>query len=614
MSDVRVDASRSAVTAAQPSDYELLRMYEPVLAFTEGEMFFPMRVDGYVRSCSLTARSAAGDQTVIAERGALSIETLDGLVADEARGLSLRFVEQPLGGIDYQRWRAKRPPFRAKGRLSRVGLFGRLPDAVFRLTFLLRGQVPGGTAASAQIQYARIFEEDPVYAYYGRVVRAGRYTVLSYQFLYAMNDWRSSFFGVNDHEADWEQVFVYLSAGDEASLEPAWVAYASHDFRGADLRRRWDDPDLILVGCHPVVFVGAGSHASYFQQGEYIIAVELRLLKPLSAIGGVLRRFWRDTLKQGDSEDMSRRIDDAIRVPFVDYARGDGARIGPGEEREWTPALIDQDADWLSYRGLWGLDTRDVFSGEQAPAGPRYNRDGSVRHSWYDPVGWVELDAETPPGKATDELSRRMEGLRVEMRRVADESAAIREALPRLTLSLRALTHTGTAQDLVAQRTSQVSQLEGELRQLVSKEQQLEAELEACERFLARAQRGPWAGPKDHIRVQRTPEPVQAFSAGRIAELWAAVSIGLLVVLGVGMIVLGAPWFTAVIILIAGSVFVDSILRGSLVGLLLNATIVLAVIAVLVLVYQFFWWLLLVAFAAAGMLVLANNLREIRLR
>ena len=34
--------------------------------------------------------------------------------------------------------------------------------------------------------------------------------MLQYWYFYLFNDWRSSFHGVNDHEADWEMVTVYL--------------------------------------------------------------------------------------------------------------------------------------------------------------------------------------------------------------------------------------------------------------------------------------------------------------------------------------------------------------------------------------------------------------------
>ena len=80
-----------------------------------------------------------------------------------------------------------------------------------------------------------------------------------------------------------------------------------------------------------------------------------------------------------------------VRLPFVDYARGDGIALGPGEDRSWDePALLHPLPEWASnYRGLWGLYARDPVSGENAPAGPVYRRDGQVRRSWYDPVSWA---------------------------------------------------------------------------------------------------------------------------------------------------------------------------------------------------------------------------------
>jgi hypothetical protein len=219
---INVTADRPAAAPAALSDLELLRAYEPVLAFTQGEMFFPMRVEGYVERCSLTARTDSKHQRVVAPTGSLNAHTLADFGTKEAQQqLSLRFVDEPMGGAGYQHWQARRPEFHAMGRLSRVGLIGRLPDALFRLTFFLRGRVPGGTTASAQVQYAEIQAEDPSYTYYGRVVRGEDYVVLNYQFFYAMNDWRSSFFGVNDHEADWEQIFVYLVATPEQVPSPS---------------------------------------------------------------------------------------------------------------------------------------------------------------------------------------------------------------------------------------------------------------------------------------------------------------------------------------------------------------------------------------------------------
>jgi hypothetical protein len=78
-----------------------------------------------------------------------------------------------------------------------------------------------------------------------RAVRDAGYLVLQYWFFYAMNDWRSTFSGVNDHEADWEQIILFLTEPDDGGdPDLAWVAFSAHDEVGDDLRRRIDDPDL----------------------------------------------------------------------------------------------------------------------------------------------------------------------------------------------------------------------------------------------------------------------------------------------------------------------------------------------------------------------------------
>ena len=102
-------------------------------------------------------------------------------------------------------------------------------------------------------------------------------------------------------------------------------------------------------------------------------------------------------------------------VPFVDYARGDGIKIGPGGDIAWTPDLIGDDDRWVDrYHGLWGLDTGDRFAGERAPAGPKYTRTGTVRQSWHDPLGFAGLDKVAPPSQAIPVLEARLVELRTE--------------------------------------------------------------------------------------------------------------------------------------------------------------------------------------------------------
>ncbi len=91
---------------------------------------------------------------------------------------------------------------------------------------------------------------------------------------------------------------------------------------------------LDLVNGHPVVYAGAGSHASYFRPGEYQAEVSLPLPNWFSGITKVLNKFWTETLGQPEGN--------PFRIPFVDFARGDGLGIGEGEKHAWSPVVIDE--------------------------------------------------------------------------------------------------------------------------------------------------------------------------------------------------------------------------------------------------------------------------------
>src|SRR5664279_1447235 len=194
-------------------DLQLLRRYEPVLRFTRGELFLPMSVENYLATCSLWRAAPRRLPQRLCAPGELTPSHLaDVGAASSTPDLSLRFVENPLGRGEYRAWR--RDPGRARlasgrSRFAVVGLLGRMIDAFLRLSLWLRGSVPGGTAAAAELSY-RARADPQSCPYYGHVTRDRGFLVLQYWFFYAMNDWRSTFGGVNDHEADWEQVTIYL--------------------------------------------------------------------------------------------------------------------------------------------------------------------------------------------------------------------------------------------------------------------------------------------------------------------------------------------------------------------------------------------------------------------
>src|SRR5213079_1513718 len=115
-----------------------------------------------------------------------------------------------------------------------------------------------------------------------------------------------------------------------------------------------------------------------------------------------------------------------LGLPVVDYARGGGVAISPGHEREGRPVVIEDATTWVrDYRGLWGLDTRDRFGGERAPSGPRYERNGSVRTSWANPLGWAGL-LKVPPhdGDVAEALRERVAELDRELEKLDGTIAA----------------------------------------------------------------------------------------------------------------------------------------------------------------------------------------------
>jgi hypothetical protein len=600
-----------ASTASADSDLALLRAHEPVVRYTRGELFLPTAVDPYVAQCSLWARVRAGDQTELVRRGELTLERLsrEGVVQRD-RQLFLRFVQEPLGRAQYRRWRrVPRERLSATGRFTTTGVFGRLLDAGLRASLLLRGKVPAGLAAAAETTYREQLDAAR-FTYYGRIVRDGGYLCLQYWYFYAMNDWRSTFGGINDHEADWEMVTIYLTERSDGPPQPAWVAFSSHDYHGDDLRRRWDDPELRREGPRPVVFAGAGSHSGAFIPGDYVVSVDPPQLQPAIRFARRVQRLlapWRHYT--GSSPGLG--------IPFVDYARGDGIVIGAGHDHQWTAVLIDDDTPWArDYRGLWGLDTRDRFGGERAPSGPRYESNGSVRTSWSNPLGWAGL-LKIPPrdDDLTDALERRVAELDLRLGELDATIEADRAALRGLraqALSLRAHEY---AQVLATRRMAEVAEGEAQLNQTIATRTALSEERRT--HLATLSQPMPAEAPQAHIGKPHTPYRHEQERRTRFLKLWAAVSPPLL--LGsIIVVLLASPlaWISTLAVLIVVFAGVEAIARRRLLSFVASVLLLAAATALIVgltLLFIKHWRTAIsVLGGAAALVLLFGNLEELR--
>ncbi len=605
-------ASQSAAT-----DLALLREFEPVVRFTGGEQFFPMDVERYVRACGLWLYHPDDrDEQVVPERELTMEKLTEARPARFGSVFYLRFVHplsieesaRALAGLQRLR-RAQTHRFRAGlGRLARGGLLPRLIDALFSATLLLRGRVPKATAAAAALEYAEMQKREERYVYHGRVVRQGGWTICQYWFFFAYNNWRSGFYGVNDHESDWELVTVYLYEQD-GSLRPEWVAYASHDFHGADLRRRFDDRhELTLEGMHPVVYAGAGSHASYFKAGEYQAEVPLPIPKRARQALDVVAKFWRDTLGQGGGTNRP------FRAPFIDFARGDGLSVGPGQEREWTPNQISEATPWAAaYRGLWGFYAQDPISGENAPGGPMYNRDGSPRPSWFDPLGFAGLDRVPPPPVELELLSAEVEALSARQKEldalIPKEAATLQQVGIRLE-SMEGNPHLAVQH---ARLEIHTAELAARVRALRRERSENEAVLEGLTRRLERMRAGQRDDPGAHIREAAQPVPPAEMRFTRVAELFAAFSLSLLLV-GLVALILLAPGdaLAGVAVLLIALVLGESILRATFVRTVNRVAVILALVASVILLLHFGKYVLVGSLIALAAFLILQRIQELR--
>ena len=143
--------------------------------------------------------------------------------------------------------------------------------------------------------------------------------------------------------------------------------------------------------------------------------------------------------------------------------------------------------------------------------------------------------------------------------------------------------------------------------------------LEALAGRLARLeQRAPDAVTLPEERrahIQRLARPASAadLRLRALLEVWAATSIGLLLV---GMVALAvmAPQhlFDGALALVGTLVVVEAVFQRRLARLVSTVAVGLAVVSVVVLIYDLFWQILVIGVLAAGLFVLWENLRELR--
>jgi hypothetical protein len=241
-----------------------------------------------------------------------------------------------------------------------------------------------------------------------------------------------------------------------------------------------------------------------------------------------------------------------------------------------------------------------------------FNRDGSVRRAWYDPVGWAGLDKVAP----TDELIAQVfvEHQAVHIRREQlqtqiDEKSRQLQGIGVRAAAIREQPH---LYRLYLEHEAQIGSLGQELDGLRRKLAVEDALREALDRHAIQIQAGEFGPLRAHIRRGPQPASAERLRFSRFAEFWAAASIGLMLVIFVALVVFARRYLGfGLAAILAGFTFIEASFRGRLTRLVTSATIGLSLVATLVIIYEFFWSLIIGAVLITGGYILWENLREL---
>ena len=181
-----------------------------------------------------------------------------------------------------------------------------------------------------------------------------------------------------------------------------------------------------------------------------------------------------------------------------------------------------------------------------------------------------------------------------------------------LNLELDAVSRSVSSQELNKKLRADLQIGSVELNNLREEILRLDDLTEALAKHLSQLKKGRKTPPRGHLVRPVKPMDLKSLRTNRIAEAWAAASIGLLMI-GLILIMLFARQYLIVGIggLLAGFFFFEAAFRGRLNQLVVQLSTFLAVVASIVLVYEFFWTILIISILLAGSYILWENLREL---
>jgi len=258
------------------------------------------------------------------------------------------------------------------------------------------------------------------------------------------------------------------------------------------------------------------------------------------------------------------------------------------------------------------LFARDPISGENAPAGPIYNRDGSPRATWYDPLGFAGLDKVPPPPEALTLLEKNCSEIAIRQERLETLIPEKASQLQSLGIRLRGMEgnpHLAKQYELLEKHKD--TQVE-EVRSLRREHFENAALLQGLTGRLERLKQGIQDDPLAHVHHLAVPVKTGHMRFQNALQTWAAISQSL-VLFGIAALMLLTPNYLAagLVILMILLVAIESILRGAFIQTIGNITTILALVCAVILVIHFWNWILIGVLLVTAIFLMAQRLREI---
>lgn len=315
---VNFTVTETATEEAVPLS-ELLLKYEPILQFHEAEQYFPMNVEAFVEGSGLWDSSFIDEVIIprvadpITETNELTLDYL--ATTTDTSNWYITFSSDEPGSFD-------------------------LAEAKRRYDSLVE----------AGIAVPTYYAHESEHSYIDDLGTEHEFIVLQYWYFYAMNNWGEQG-GFNNHEGDWESVFVFL---DKETEEPEYVAFSAHHNDGENellnllqygsVRRTWEETER--MDTQVVSYVAAGAHAMYSFAADHRVTLT--------------------------STDRTSRSGDV-------YKRDDWKKRKMTKEHE----------SFTSFEGLYGA--RSSIPGFSGTQGPFFTKVSGSRR-FIEPIKWAGID------------------------------------------------------------------------------------------------------------------------------------------------------------------------------------------------------------------------------